>query len=90
VYGFLIGSLIDEPAAYAKVIDCTTAYDVWITLAKEYGQSSNYKKDDTTMSDHVNKYSQLMEQINYHLKPTEKWSNERINHTFFGTLNGEQ
>jgi hypothetical protein len=41
VYGFLKGSLIEEPAAYAKVIDCGTAPEIWTTLAKEYGQSSN-------------------------------------------------
>jgi len=103
VYGFLMGSLIDEPAAYEKVIDCTTAHDVWTTLSKEFGQSSNvmlrvpesqlttlYKKDDTMVSDHVDNYSQLIERINYHLKPTEKWSNGRINRAFFGTLNSEQ
>ena len=95
IYSFLMGALIDEPAAYAKVIDCTTTYNVWTTLSKEYGQSSNvmlrvlesqltmlYKNEDTTMADHVDKYSQLIEQINYHLKPAEKWSNELTNCTF--------
>jgi hypothetical protein len=103
IYGFLKGSLIDEPAAYAKVIDCVTAKDIWTTLAKEYGQSSNvmlrvleaqittlYKEDTTSMADHVNQYSQLIEQINYNLNSDEKWSNERINRTFFGTLDGEK
>jgi hypothetical protein len=103
VYGFLKGALIEEPTAYAKVIDCTTAQEIWTTLAKEYGQSSNvmlrvlesmlqalYKEDGTSMADHVDKYSQLIEQINYHLKPAEKWTNERINCTFFGTLDGEK
>jgi gag-polypeptide of LTR copia-type len=103
VHGFLKGSLIDEPAAYAKIIDCTTANDIWVTLAKEYGQSSNvmlrvlestlnslYKDDTTSMADHVDKYSQIIEQINYQLKADEKWSNERIIRTFFGTLDGEK
>jgi hypothetical protein len=88
---------------YAKVIDCVTAKDIWTTLAKEYGQSSNvmlrvleaqlttlYKEDTTSMADHVNQYSQLIEQINYNLNSDEKWSNERINRTFFGTLDGEK
>jgi hypothetical protein len=48
------------------------------------------KDDNTSMADHVDKYSQLIEQINYNLKPTERWSNERINRTFFGTLDSEQ
>jgi len=98
-YGFIMKSLTDNPAAYSKVIDCKTAHDVWETLAKEYGQSSNvilrvleaqlstlFKKEDTPMAEHVDTFSQLIEQINYHLKPEEKWSNERINRTFFGTL----
>ena len=98
-YGFIMKSLTDNPAAYSKVIDCKTAHDVWETLAKEYGQSSNvvlrvleaqlsalFKKDDTSMAEHVDTYSQLIEQINYHLQSEEKWSNERINRTFFGTL----
>src|SRR5256885_11163146 len=38
------------------------------------------------MAEHVDTYSQLIEQINYHLQSEEKWSNERINRTFFGTL----
>ena len=92
-------SLTDNPAAYSKVIDCKTAHDVWETLTKEYGKSSNvilrvletqlstlFKKEDTPMAEHVDTFSQLIEQINYHLKPEEKWSNERINRTFFGTL----
>jgi hypothetical protein len=49
-----------------------------------------YKENSTTMADYVDKYSQLIEQINYHLKPDEKWKIERINRTSFGTLNGEQ
>jgi transposase InsO family protein len=103
VHGFLKGSLIDESAAYAKIIDCTTANEIWVTLAKEYGQSSNvmlrvlegtvatlYKDDSTSMGDHIDKYSQMIEQIQYHLEPKEKWSNERIIRTFFGTLDGEK
>jgi hypothetical protein len=35
VHAFLKGSLIDEPAAYAKVIDCATAQEIWMTLTKE-------------------------------------------------------
>ena len=98
-YGFIMKSLTDNPAAYSKVIDCKTAHDVWEILAKEYGQSSNVvlrvleaqlsaliKKDETSMAEHVDTYSQLIEQINYHIKSEEKWSNERINRTFFGTL----
>lgn len=103
VYGFLKGSLIDQPAAYAKVIDCVKAQDIWTTLAKEFGQSSNvmlrvleaqlttlYKEDSTTMADHIDKYSQLIEQIDYNLEPSEKWSKGRNNRTFFGTLNSDQ
>src|SRR5438876_1353365 len=102
-YGFIMKSLTDNPAAYSKVIDCRTANDVWTTLAKEYGQSSNvilrvleaqlsamFKKDDTSMAEHVDTYSQLLEQINYHLKPEEKWSNERVNRTFFGTISSKE
>src|SRR5436305_6181647 len=102
-YEFIMRSLFDDPAAYSKVIDCKTAHDVWETLLKEYSQSSNiilrvlesqltglFKKDDITMEDHINKYSQLIEQINYHLKPYEKWSNEKINRTFFGTISSDQ
>ena len=39
------------------------------------------------MADHVDKFSQLIEQILYHFKPAEKWTNI---HTFFGTLDGEK
>jgi len=98
-YGFIMKSLTDNPAAYSKVIDCRTAHNVWETLTKEYGQSSNvilrvleaqlsalFKKEDTPMAEHVDAFSQLIEQINYHLDSDEKWSNERINRTFFGTL----
>ena len=80
-------SLADDAAAYSKVIDCKTANDVWKTLAKEFGQSSNvllrvlesqlsvlFKKEDTSMSDHADQFSQLVEQINY-LGSGEKWSN---------------
>jgi hypothetical protein len=103
VYGFLKGSLTEFPAAYSKVIDCVTAQEIWTTLEKDYGQSSNvmlrvlesqlttlFKDDNTSMSDHVDQYSQLIEQINYNLKPGERWSNERINRTFFGTLDSEK
>ena len=96
-------SLTENPAAYAKVIDCKTAHDVWETMTKEYGQSSNvilrileaelsalFKKDNSLMAEHVDTFSQLIEQINYHLKSEEKWSNECINCTFFGTLSSEK
>jgi hypothetical protein len=102
VYGFLKASLIDEPAAYTKGIDCHTANEIWARLAKEFGQSSNvmlrvlesqlmtlYKEDSTTTADHIDKYSQLIEQIEYNLEPSEKCSKGRINRTFFGTLNGD-
>jgi hypothetical protein len=49
-----------------------------------------YKEDATTMADHIDKYSQLIEQIDYNLEPSEKWSNGRINRNFFGTLNSDQ
>jgi hypothetical protein len=49
-----------------------------------------YKDDNTSMADYVDKYSQLIEQINYNLNPAECWSNERINHTFFSTLDSEK
>ena len=42
------------------------------------------------MAEHVDTYSQLVEQINYHLKPEEKWSNEHINCTFFGTISSKE
>jgi hypothetical protein len=42
------------------------------------------------MADHVDKYLQIIEQINYQLKADEKGSNERIICTFFGTLDGEK
>lgn len=81
-----------------------TAHDMWETMSKGYGQSSNvilrvlesqlnglFKKNDTTLEEHINKYCQVIEQINYRLKPSEKWSNERINRTFFGsTISFEQ
>jgi len=73
-YGFIMKSLTDDAAAYSKVIDCKTAHGVWETLAKEYGQSSNvllrvlesqlsalFKKEDTSISDHVDQFSQLVE-----------------------------
>ena len=98
-YGLIMKSLTNDATAYFKVIDCKTVYDVWKTVTKKYGQSSNlilyilkaqistlFKKKDTPMAEHVDTFSQLIEQINYHLKPEEKWSNERINRTFFGTL----
>ena len=65
-YGFIIKSLTDDAAAYSKVIDCKMAHDIWEALTKEYGQSSNvflcvlelqlsvlFKKEDKSMSDHV-------------------------------------
>jgi hypothetical protein len=49
-----------------------------------------FNKDDTTMAEHIDKYSRLVEQINYHVKPTEKWSNEWISRTFIGTISSEK
>jgi len=96
-------SLTDDTAAYCEVIDCKMAHNVWETLAKQYGQSSKvllhvlksqlsalFKKEDTSILDHVDQFSQLVEQINYHLESREKWSNGWINRTFFGTISSEQ
>ena len=81
-------SLTDDAAAYSKVIDCNTVHDNWEPLQKEYGQSSNvllpilelqlsalFKKDDTSMPDHIDQFLQLIEQMNYHLETNEKWFN---------------
>jgi hypothetical protein len=102
-YGFILKSLTEERNAYSKITGCKTAHDVWDTLAKQYGSSSNvilrvlesqlselHKRDDTTMAEHIDRYCQLTDEINYHLKDSEKWSVERMNRTLFSTLSHKQ
>jgi gag-polypeptide of LTR copia-type len=87
----------------SKVTNCESAYDIWQTLASEYGNSSAImlrvlerqlptiiKQDDTSMANHIDNYSKLVDEINYHTKPSKKWNHERINRTFFGTLDQNQ
>ena len=67
-------SRTDNAATYSKVIDCKTVYDVWKTVTKKYGQSSNlilyilkaqistlFKKKDTWIVEHIDAFSQLIE-----------------------------
>lgn len=102
-YGLLKASVRGTKAVVSKISNCENAYEIWQTLANEYGNSSSImlrvlerqlpmmiKQDDTIMADHIDNYSKLVEEINYHTKPSEKWNNERINRTFFGTLDQNQ
>ena len=102
-YSFLMRSIQANSAAYSKVVDCKTAGQVWEHLEHEYGQSSSVvlelweaklaklmKRQDTSMQAHIDEFSLLIEQLNYHLPPDEKWSDAKINRKFFSTLSYDE
>jgi transposase InsO family protein len=99
-YNYLLDSVKYDRAAYSRIVGCKTAPDAWQQLVTQYGARSDAKLGmleeqlyqlkkgaETSMSKHIDTYSGLIEQIQFHLPSTKRWNDGSINRRFLRTLN---
>jgi hypothetical protein len=90
-------------AAYSHIVGCKTAADAWHKLVTQYGARSDAKLSileeqlhylkktaETTMSKHIDDFSNLIEQIQFHLPLGKRWDNEAVNRRFIRTLDQKE
>jgi transposase InsO family protein len=98
-YNYLLDSVKHDRPAYSRIVGCKTAADVWQQLVTQHGAQSDAKlgileeqlyqlkkEAETPMSKHVDTYSALIEQIQFHLPLEKRWKDETINRRFVRTL----
>jgi len=102
-YNYLMNSLENHHGTYGRCATTKRVDKVWEMLQAEYNLQSDTqlnllehklsllrKGADTTMRQHVDAYSELVERIQHHLPIGQHWSNETIIQKFFGTLDQKQ
>src|SRR5271154_6851039 len=98
-YNYLLDAVKSDRAAYSRIVGCKTAADAWQKLVTQYGARSDAKLSileeqlhylkkmaDTTMSKHIDNFSNLIEQIQFHLPLGKRWDDESINRRFVRSL----
>ena len=102
-YNYLLDAVKSDRAAYSRIVGCKTAADAWQKLVTQYGTRSDAKLSileeklfylkktpEVTMSKHVDNFSNLIEQIQYHNPPNKRWLDETINRRFVRTLDPKE
>src|SRR5208282_2271165 len=102
-YNYLLDTVKSDRAAYSRIVGCKMASDAWKKLVTQYGTRSDAKLSileeqlyylkktpDVTMNKHVNKFSNLLEQIQFHTPTDKRWSDETINRRFVRTLDQKE
>src|ERR1700685_1080027 len=102
-YNYLLDSVAPDPAAYSRIVSCKTAADGWTKLVTQYGTRSDAKLSvledklfflkktpAVSMSIHVDNYTRLVQQIQFHNPPAKRWEPDTINRRFLGTLDKKE
>jgi hypothetical protein len=102
-YNYLLDAVKSDRAAYSRIVGCKTAANVWQKLVTQYGTRSDAKLSileeqlqylkktaDTTMSKHIDDFSNLIEQIQFHLPHERRWDDETINRRFVRSLDPKE
>jgi hypothetical protein len=90
---------LDKPSL-TRVIHLKSANSIWVTLAKEHGYVSNIKRGEAQtafhslskdtnipMKDHIDRFVQLQQQVDYHRPPdVDPMSNTEVNLSFIRSL----
>jgi hypothetical protein len=103
VYNYLLDAVKSDRAAYSRIVWCKTAANVWQKHVMQYGARSDAKLSilekqlqylkktaDTTMSKHIDDFSNLIEQIQFHLPHKRRWDNETISRRFVRSLDPKE
>ena len=88
-----------QTAELTKVYQLQSAHEIWARLAEEYGPVSDIrraqaegafyslqKKDETSMQDHINEFTRLQQEVDYHRGTIPALSFVQINLTFLRSL----
>jgi hypothetical protein len=102
-YNYLLDAVKSDRAAYSRIVGCKTAADAWQKLVTQYGARSDAKlsileeqlhylkkMSETTMSKHIDNFSNLIEQIQFHLPLSKRWDDETVNRRFIKTLDQKE
>ena len=98
-YNYLLDAVKSDRAAYSRIVGCKTAADAWTKLVTQYGTRSEAKlgileerlhllkkTPEIPMDKHIDDFSRIMEQIQFHNPPESRWKKGTINRRFLGTL----
>ena len=88
-----------QKAELTKVYQLQSAHEIWARLAEEYGPVSDIrraqaegafyslqKKPETSMQDHINEFTTLQQEVDYHRGTIPLLSSIQINLTFLRSL----
>jgi hypothetical protein len=88
-----------ETAELTKVYQLQSAHEIWARLAEEYGPVSDIrraqaegafyslrKQHETSMQDHINEFTRLQQEVDYHRGTIPALSSVQINLTFLRSL----
>jgi hypothetical protein len=102
-YNYLLDSVKPDRSAYSRIVGCKTAADAWKKLVMQYGARSDAKLSlleerlhylkktpETMMNKHIDDFSNLIEQIQFHLPLDRRWDDETVNRRFIRTLDQKE